>query len=116
MYKATLQLNAKGSGRYQLGMKTEVCLDLVIYGDDPEQIRREAGYLLDQVIGYPFDEGSDAFKEDFRKMPIMLKEKLGQQSCSFDLPYLSYDPYEFPPEATWALSKHSGNEIVIVLQ
>lgn len=113
MYKATLMLNAKGFGRYQLGMKTEVCLHLVIYGNDPAEIRREAGYLLDQVIGYPFEEGSDAFKEDFRKMPTMLKEKLGDQSCSFDLPY---DPYEYPPEASWALSKHSGDEIVIVLQ
>ena len=86
MIKATIQLSANSHGRYQLGMKTEGQLTIVIYGEDPERIRREAGYMLDQVIGYPFDEGSDAFKEDFRKMPIMLKEKLGQQSCSFDLP------------------------------
>jgi hypothetical protein len=113
MYKATLQLNSNGFGRYQLGMKTEVSLQIVIYGNDPAEIRREAGYQLDQVIGYPYEEGSDAFKEDFRKLPAMLKEKLGQQSASFDLPY---DPYEFPPGASWAISKHSGDEIVIVLQ
>ena len=113
MIKATIQLSANSHGRYPLGMKTEGQLTIVIYGEDPERIRHEAGYLLDQVVGYPFEGASEAFCEDFRKLPAMLKEKLGHQSCSFDLPY---DPYEFPPSASWALSKHSGNEIVVVLQ
>lgn len=115
MYKAILQLNGNGHGRYQLGMRTETRLEVIIYGDDPDTIRREASRLLDETIGYPFDDKSEVFKEDFRRLPVVLKGKLGDQVHSHSLE-LSYDPYEFPPTASWAISKHSGSEIVIVLQ
>lgn len=113
MYKATLQLNAKGHGCFQYETKTEGSLQIVIYGDDPKEIRQEAIRALTKVIGHPHADRSKAFQKDFRRLPEMLMEKLEDQSCSFDLPY---DPYEFPPEATWAISKYSGDEVIIVLQ
>ncbi len=113
MYKATLQLSAGTHGRYQLGMKTESQLEVILYGDDPEEIRRYAAHLLEETVGYPDEDRSDSFKESFRNMPSMLKDRLDRQSCSFSL---QYDPEEFPPSASWAISEHSGDEIVVVVQ